>query len=548
MPFNLLIGLAITAQVLGRQIGRLRNPLFQCVVLAFFATVVPARPTDGAGLSVQEEHGRQIYRSGTSPAGSQIKAVLGNGQTTMPATLFPCVRCHGENGRGRSEGGVTASEITWHALTKPYGLIRSDRRSRPPYVQDSLVVRAFSMGLDSGGKTLNSTMPRFRMSIADAKNLVAYLKVLGRTAEAGVTPETVSVGLILPPSDARGSSGDRIGKILDRYFTALNKKGGVYGRQVKLSTFVLPSAANETGPLLRAFLNQKQPLAFVAPYFVGRGQTIAGVLQEQNVPASGPLSLRFPGSAVSGGPLFYILPDLAGQGRVLASFRTQKLSGEYGETVVVHAAGELWRGLADAVTEELRQEGAEAPHQILLSADKVPETLLSQLTTINPRVIFLLAPGETGRRFLRALSGSGLSPIFLSPGLLARSLYSRAPLPTGSRLFLSWPVVPADQSPEGLSILDALISGGSENRQYSDDQLSVAASASVLVEGLRLSGRELSRRKLIASLEKLYKFPTGFVRPLTFGPNRRLGSAGAYVLEFDIKSGKALSRRWMELD
>jgi hypothetical protein len=109
-------------------------------------------------------------------------------------------------------------------------------------------------------------------------------------------------------------------------------------------------------------------------------------------------------------------------------------------------------------------------------------------------------------------------------------------------------VVPADQSPKGLSILDGLISGGTKNRRYTDDQLSVVASASVLAEGLRLTGRELSRRKLIASLEKLYKFPTGFVRPLTFGPNRRLGSAGAYVIEFDIKSGKALSRRWMELD
>ena len=552
MPFVLSTSLAMAIQILGRQKGWAGIPLLLYAIGAILAIVVMTQPAKGADLTTQQEHGRQIYQSGISPAGNKIEAVLSDGETKLPASFFPCAKCHGENGRGGAEGGVTAAEITWHALTKPYQVVRADGRSRPPYRRESLLVRAITKGLDAGGKPLNPVMPRYRMSIEDAQSLVAYLKVVGLTAEIGVTAEAVKIGVILPPPGVFGPVGASIQKILDGYFAAVNESGEIYGRRVQLSTFVLPSAADSTAPSLRAFLNQDQPLAFVAPFMAGREQAIARVLQKQSVPASGALTLRLPSDSAAGGPLFYMLPDLAGEGRVLASFVSfwapWLSSRPPGETLIVHAAGDLWREAADAIADELRHNGIkEAPHRMVLSADMDLEALVNDLSNANPKVVFLLAPGDMGRRFLGVLSSSGRAPVFLSPGVLFETVYSRAPLLEGSRLFLSWPVLPADQSPEGRAILNNLIPGSGTNRRYSNEQLSVVASAAVLVEGLRRTGRDLSRRKLIESLEGLYQFPTGFIRPITFGPNRRLGSAGAYVIEFDVKTGKALHRRWMDL-
>ena len=65
-------------------------------------------------------------------------------------------------------------------------------------------------------------------------------------------------------------------------------------------------------------------------------------------------------------------------------------------------------------------------------------------------------------------------------------------------------------------------------------QMAALAAAKVLEEGIRRCGEALSRAKLVEELERLDEFPTGFSRPLTFGPNRRVGSTGAYVLTVDL--------------
>jgi hypothetical protein len=59
------------------------------------------------------------------------------------------------------------------------------------------------------------------------------------------------------------------------------------------------------------------------------------------------------------------------------------------------------------------------------------------------------------------------------------------------------------------------------------------AAAKVFTEGVKLSGRRLSRAGLVVSIEQLRDFRTGVLPPLTFGPNRRAGVTGAYIVGVD---------------
>ena len=43
-------------------------------------------------------------------------------------------------------------------------------------------------------------------------------------------------------------------------------------------------------------------------------------------------------------------------------------------------------------------------------------------------------------------------------------------------------------------------------------------------------GADLSREQLITALEGLYDFDTGLTPRLSFGPNRRIGAAGAHMV------------------
>src|SRR6516164_6877679 len=48
---------------------------------------------------------------------------------------------------------------------------------RPPY-NERLVIRAVTMGIDSGGNRLNAAMPKYQLTREQADDLVAYLKRL----------------------------------------------------------------------------------------------------------------------------------------------------------------------------------------------------------------------------------------------------------------------------------------------------------------------------------------------------------------------------------
>jgi hypothetical protein len=64
-------------------------------------------------------------------------------------------------------------------------------------------------------------------------------------------------------------------------------------------------------------------------------------------------------------------------------------------------------------------------------------------------------------------------------------------------------------------------------------QVATMATLRVFTEALKRAGRDLTREKVIATLEQLYDFPTGLAPPITFNRNRRIGAAGAWIVEED---------------
>jgi hypothetical protein len=194
---------------------------------AVFLFVLPlaAQPS----LTPEEQRGRQLYDRGTSATGAAVTASIGPG-TPVPGAVLPCSNCHGLDGLGRAEGGIVPANVTWDALTKPYGVTRADGRTRPPYTE-RLVKRAITMGLDPDGKPLHKAMPRYTLTLADASDLVAYLKALGRSTDPGLTATAVRIGVILPPE----KEGTIMREALSRHFAQVNRQGGIFGRTIELA-------------------------------------------------------------------------------------------------------------------------------------------------------------------------------------------------------------------------------------------------------------------------------------------------------------------------
>ena len=129
--------------------------------------------------------------------------------------------------------------------------------------------------------------------------------------------------------------------------------------------------------------------------------------------------------------------------------------------------------------------------------------------------VFFPGSGPEALALLRKSQEEGKRPTLLATGKAADAALLAAPAAFDGRIFVAVPT-PLSQ-------------------EHSSVQLAALAAAEVLLEGLERSGRNLTRDRLIETLESLRAFQTGYGPPVTFGPVRRLGARGAYILKADLK-------------
>ena len=148
--------------------------------------------------------------------------------------------------------------------------------------------------------------------------------------------------------------------------------------------------------------------------------------------------------------------------------------------------------------------------------------------------VFHLGTGaDTGALFKDA-EAAGWSPsVYLLGTMVGRNITEMVPVKMKNQVFLAFPTIPADISAAGAAEYSALLEKNKLAATHAAAQASAIAAARILVHGLELSGKDLSRERLVTTLEGLYEFETGLMPRITFGPNRRIGVLGAYIVTID---------------
>jgi len=473
--------------------GRRRAAALVPAVLAVLFFIRPASAQGPKDSKDQIQRGRQIYLEGTSPTGGEIIAVMSDAGVEVPASAVPCGGCHGRDGKGNPEGGVSPSDLTWTALTRPYGVTHPGGRRHPPY-DAKLLKRAIALGLDPAGNTLQVAMPRYRMSLRDMDDLITYLQTLGTGIDPGVSDTAVRIGVVLPPSGRLSGLGKAVRAALTARFEAVNRGGGIYGRRVEPRFFDAPEPADQRRGWTADFLQRDEVFAAVAPFFAGADAEMASLFAEKQVPVVGPFTLHPKEAFPLNRYVFYLLPGIEAQEKALARFaRTQG-----------------WPPPRPLAAAELRR----------LAADKA-----------DP-VVFL-GSGAEALALLQAADRLGWHPRLLVTGAAADDALFGAPAAFDGRIFVALPSLPGGPGDETALAYRAL---GPLTADNLSAQWAALGAAEVLIEGMKRAGRELSREKLVDQLESLRGFATGYSPPVTYGPARRLGARGAYVMSFDLRA------------
>jgi ABC-type branched-subunit amino acid transport system substrate-binding protein len=508
------------------------------VVLAAMAllagsSVAPGEQTASGELSEQEKRGKLIYLKGESSAGDII-ALLGSSDLELPAASFPCANCHGLRGEGTKEGGLQPPPLTWSALTTPQKSMLTNRE-RAAYNETTLA-RAIAEGRGPDGAKLHPGMPLYKMKASQMADLIAYLRKLGSAsdAEPGLGDDYIKVGAALPTSGPLATVGEDIKLALEAYFKEINAQGGIYNRRVELVVEDSKGDAAGTLEATRRLIERQGVFALVGS-FEPQGSSAANELLEQTqVPLIGPVTLSPRMSRVPNRYVFYFLPSFADQARSLVDFIASKNAQTSSVKLsVVHTDSDFdldaLAGLkAQAKLYSMEIVADEAYRGEKLSAEAAVRAIMVK----RPDYIFFFGRSddftafavETERQKLEA--GLVSSTVMIGRGAFA------IPAAVAKRTFLAYPASLPNAS-DFKEFIAVMQKSGAEIRSPAFQSVAFAA-AKVLVEATKASSRKLSRAGLVNSLEQLRNFNTGVLPPVTFGPNRRVGAAGSYVVGIDI--------------
>lgn len=438
-----------------------------------------------AAFAADPQHGKKIYVRGEGSA--PIEAVMdAEGAMVVPATILRCVNCHDYDGRGKREGGVQPSNLQWSELTKKYA---TAARSHPPYTATTLK-RAITMGIDPAGNDLDRVMPRYRMSARDADDLVAYLQTLGRVTDPGLSDDAVRIGVLLSPDRARA---DAVRDVVSGVFDSVNRAGGMYGRRVDVRFAALPEDPRARAGAVAKFLDAEQPFALTASSLLGAEASLAALLEERELPSLA----AFSGDAPA---LRYLFRLFGSDAEEVAMLR----ASAKGEVLELHDATPL--------------EAMRGAKTVLIRSDR------ARLAEI-----------------LRAAAALESPPRILVPSSVAGDALFATPASLSGKITVAMPAGPPHLTAEGRQELQALSRHAATHMQTAAAAL---AAVKITVEALRRAGRDLSREKLVETLEGFYRVPTAVTPPITFGPTIRAGTRGAWLAEVDVGKQTLVNGRW----
>jgi ABC-type branched-subunit amino acid transport system substrate-binding protein len=518
-------------------------------------------------LSAAEQRGKQIYLRGESAGGPEITVMLGGGDTEVPATSFACANCHGLVGEGTEEGGLTAPSLMWPALASAHTSALTTNE-RGPYTEATLV-RAVRNGLDPAGVRLHPGMPQYRMTDEQAADLIAYLKKLGHELDPGLSQTTIKIGVALPMTGALAPLGQDIKDTLNASFAEANEHGGIYGRRFELVVEDSRGDVAGTSEATRKLIERDGVFALAGSFEPKGAADTNEFLKQAEVPLVGPVTLSPHLTLPPNRFIFYLLPTFNDQARSLVDFIIAKRARGQAPNYVlkpspqatppqperrlsvaaIYMKGELEADALEGLRAQAKLRSVDIIFEQSYEAGRfAPARVVEEMARKKPDYVFFFGASADIASCAREMERVHFNaPLVSSVMMLGREAFDLSP-ETAARTLLAYPSALPDQG-DFAEFLDMM-----QRRRVSlrspAFQTIAYASAKTLIEAVKLSSRKLSRATLISALEGLRDYRTGVIPPVSFGPNRRVGVEGSFVVGIDLTNKRyvALSEQLVPQD
>lgn len=344
-------------------------------------------------------------------------------------------------------------------------------------------------------------------------------------AEPGVTDSSITLGMSAPLSGPNGAYGVEMREVINAYFAQVNKNGGVNGRKLLLEALDDGYETDRTVANTRTLINDKQAFALLGYYGSSpTTQAMNDVFGPAKVPLVGTISgadslRRPPGTNPNNRYMFNVRASYANETDVIVS---QLVSLGLKNIAVFYQNDGYGRSGLDGVTAALKKFDL-APSAVgTVERNSLDVDLAVQnISKVTPQAVVMITLYKPTAAFVRHMKKNGQNPMFMtvSPVGAEQLVAELGDEARGIGISQVMPYPWNDTTPAVRDYQRLL----GRNGKYSYYGVEGYITAKLMVEALRRAGRDLTREKLVTTLETMNNLDLGGYR-VTYGPDSRNGS------------------------
>ncbi len=368
-----------------------------------------------------------------------------------------------------------------------------------------------------------NTLPSLCLRLFGAISAVLAIGSCGGT-DVGVTGDEILIGTWAPVTGP-ASNLSTIARAMDVYFRYVNEEeGGVHGRKLRLLIKDDAYDPTKTPAVAAELVDGDRVFALLGGNGTANCLAVKDYIALKLIPwinpGSGARALTSPVNAY----VFSTFPSYVTEGRVLAKYATENLPAtKYG---LLHQDDAFGREGQEGLRLGLRNTGKEiAVAQTYKVGDSDLSAAAQKFKEDGVDLIFVWTIAEGAAALMKGIGAiEGYKPQIVASQILSDPVMFDLAGAGWEGAIVASSIPEPDSGEPGAVRARAIIQKYGDGIQFGTYSLWGLSRAEVLVEGLRRAGRELTRLRLLQSLETIQDWNDNLIgHPISFDADNHLG-------------------------
>jgi branched-chain amino acid transport system substrate-binding protein len=352
------------------------------------------------------------------------------------------------------------------------------------------------------------------LSLLGAGAATSMLPRAGWSAEPGVTKDKIILGSFLPLQSGLAAGATQMKEGCDAYFKSVNESGGVNGRKIEWIVENDSYNPQQTAAVVKKLVDRDDVFALVSTLGTVTALAVLPFLAQRGVPIVNPAG----GHALLNKPtdknVFGILPMSSEIGESMVDFAVTKLGAK--RVAIFFQNDQFGKDQRDGAVAALKKlnmepvaEASYVPSDVDVSAQAVA------IKQANPDVVILGVIPKHGALFVKEAQRLGWKPKMVGHNTVADPVVldlAGAEALEGVYVHLMTAVDSMD-TPAVKKANEILAKYYPQTKPGYYPYLGMAGGI-IIVEAMKRAGNDLTRAKLISSLESLGHFEPGVLPPI----------------------------------